>query len=354
MLVYWVPLLLAALNLFVDDKKANRVITFICFLYMAILSGLRDYTVGTDTFRYAELFTGTRTTDKSLEFVFLWLVSICSGVFDSYTPFLLIMSFLIYVPLYIVARREIPNSFKYFLILFVVSNNLYFIDSFNSIRQLVSTSFLLVSYYYIQKNRFLPFSIFFIIAFGFHNSALFYLPFILLSRIRITHKTAYFIISCSLLFSLMGTLFLTRDILFDILNSITLFGINRYSHYLLFSDYSMGFNLIGMTKLVIIPGIVCMFVYKHTDDVVFSRIYMWGIVFLSVLSPFIAISARASMGLTAAELIAVPLAISRTRKKSKDHLIFVGYMVVYIFLFAYSLVAEFSSPEELGPYSLFF
>lgn len=346
--------MIAWINCLIKNDKINRAITLFCFIYMMFLSGMRSYTVGTDTFRYAELFRGVRSTDKVLEFIFLWLISACRELFSSYTSLLLLLSLLFYIPCYYVASREVKRSFKYFLLLFLISNNLYFIDSFNAIRQLVSSAFLLVSYMYLQKKDKLAFIVFFVIAFGFHNSALFFLPFILLSKIKIGVGAAYIILILSVFFSLAGSFFLSRYFLFDLLSSITLLEIGRYSHYLINSDYSMGFNIVGMTKIVIIPAIVCGVCYKYLSNSIYSRLYLWAIVFLSVLSPFIAISSRASMGLSVAELVLVPQAISLSKKYSLPHIILLGYLFLYSLLMVYSLIVEYSSPEELGDYSTFF
>lgn len=352
MIVYWTPLLIAVLNCFVRNKKANMLFALVCFIYMMLLSGLRDVSVGTDTFRYVGLFRGEISTDKTFEFVFLWLIRSCRSLFDNYPGFLLLLSALIYIPFFLVASKEISNAFKFFLLLFVISNNLYFIDSFNAVRQLISTSFLFISFMYLKRRKFIPFFVIFVLAFGFHNSALFFLPFILLSMIKIKEATAYLMLVFAVVFSLFGSLFLTREMLFNLLDSISFLGINHYSHYLLFSDYSMGFNVIGLTKLVIIPAIVCGICFKYSNDL-YSRIYLWGIVFLSLLSPIIAISSRASMGLTVAELIVVPHALRQSKRGSRDYMLLVGYLVLYSLLMCYSLVVEYSSPEELGPYSFF-
>ena len=53
---------------------------------MFFLCAFRDYTVGTDSFRYAESFYNMREVGKSIEFMTPIIISISQFLFYSYTP----------------------------------------------------------------------------------------------------------------------------------------------------------------------------------------------------------------------------------------------------------------------------
>lgn len=338
---------MAVLNCSINNVKVNRGISFLCCAYIIFLCSFRDPTVGTDSYRYAMMASGGRDYSSSFEFLYNFLLPIVWSSKNGYTLFFFIMAAFTWLPFYFILNKRSGDYGKYVLLLMIISNNIYFLDSLNAIRQMASTAMLVTSYTCLEKeNRFL-FLVFYTLAIGLHTTALIFLPFVLLSRVNLNSKLMIKILVITLIYSFLFSFLVDSSIFSSILGKIKLFGISNYVGYFDQDRYMNGVNAKGLIKLLIFPALLCALSVINVNNRS-SRIYFWGIILLAVLSPITAISVRACMGLTVAELLVLPDTWSKSSKRQRK--ILGAYFVVFALYFAYSLVTVYSNPEELGPY----
>lgn len=347
MAYYWIPFLFVIFNCFVNNKKVNQFITASCFIYILLLCTFRDQSVGTDTFRYVLMAEGVRLYSSDAEYLYNVILSFIKAVKGNYTLFFFIMSALTWIPFYIILKKNSGNYFKYVLLLLIISNNIYFLDSLNAIRQMASTAMIIGAFYYYKEKKWKVAILFYALAIGLHSTAIVFLPFIYLSRFSLKPKTMVNIIIIAVIYSFLFSFVVDSSAFSGLLRQFNFFGISDYANYFEKERYMEGFNSKGLLKLIVFPAILCVISIYNTNNQ-FTKIYFIGIVLLCILSPVTGIAVRGCMGLTAAELLVLPEAMRRANKDQRA--LIITYLVVFSLYFAYSLITIYSKPEELGPY----
>lgn len=360
MVYYWIPFLLAFFNAFViRKKKTNRILSFLIIGYMFLMAAFRDVSVGTDSYRYKTAVEDGVSLHNTLEFVNNFIVDTCYQCNLSYTVYFTIMALITYIPIvYVLNKISNTNNdiTKFGVLLFIISNNIYFIESMNAIRQLASSSILLLLYYYLfianinNKLRKITSILLFIIAFGIHNASIVALPCLFLAKKNLSFKTALFLLSGMLLFSAFAAIILGQDGLYYILSSIEgLFGLHGYSNYIM-GEYSDTYNIIGLAVLLLLPSLSCLYIKKHNELSVVN-LYIYGLLLLGLLAPLTTGALRASQGLIIVELIVVPM-IFAGRKKYFN--IVYLYLMIYSLYYAYQLITFYPEQEQIAGYKMFF
>lgn len=347
MIYYWIPFILAIINCLINKKTVNRTIILFCFTYIILLCSFRDPSVGTDSYKYAMMATGGRDYSSPFEFLYSIILPVVGTSQRGYTWFFFIMAAITWIPFYYVLKQQSGYCFKYVLLLLIISNNIYFLDSVNAIRQMASTAMLVTSYYYLQKEKRYSFLFFYILAIGLHTTAAIYFPFVLLSRFNLKPRVMIWTLIGVLVYSFLFSFMVDSSLFSSILSKINFLGISDYIGYFDQDRYMNGVNWKGLIKLLVFPALICAFSINRVNNR-YTRIYFWGIVLISVLSPITAISVRACMGLTAAELFVFPeVWKSGTRIQRK---VMGAYLIIFSLYFAFSLITIYSDPDQLGPY----
>lgn len=165
-------------------KKGKLKVYHICFffsvLFVALLAGLRDYSVGTDIksygnslFFYASQYSSlTKYIDTFSHIEPLYLALVYLSSFLSEEPHILyfLTGVLIYSFMFagfVKLRRYIPLTLSWLCFLFLLYG-----DTFNAMRQTISIAICFWGFHFLLEKKFIPLAISIIIAFLFHNTAI--------------------------------------------------------------------------------------------------------------------------------------------------------------------------------------
>lgn len=112
--------------------------------------------------------------------------------------FITIMGLITYIPVLLVLRRECAEDFVPAVLLYIFMFHYY--QGFNAIRQAIAVSLTFMAYYFFfRKKKYLSYVLAMLIAFGFHSTALFVIPFHLVSKLKLKSKLLWSIIAVFLL-----------------------------------------------------------------------------------------------------------------------------------------------------------
>lgn len=184
---------------FYRQKKAYCII---CGALWILISGLRGLSVGADTLAYKISFESVK--NYPLKYVFQGLrdkyilgegskdpgynlfVKLFQFVSDNYQVYLIFIAALFMIPFTIWIIRESKNPFISFIL---YSSLFYAFFSITGIRQTIAMALtVLIGDKFIKEKKILPFVIITLLASTIHASALVFLPFYFLSRIRVNGK----------------------------------------------------------------------------------------------------------------------------------------------------------------------
>ena len=176
-------------NKFNNKYKRTAVLLSVAAVFIpSLLAGVRDDTVGKDVLQYAVRTFNSAEMSRSFEQMrslskepmgYTLLAYITSRFFDDTGYFLFTSQLFVVGPIFIAAyknRSHFPMWLTMCSYLFLFYNN-----SFNIMKQSVSSAFIVLCYCYIKERKYIKASLCFLIAFSFHFSAVFGLVFILMS-----------------------------------------------------------------------------------------------------------------------------------------------------------------------------
>ncbi len=194
---YFILLFLAYfLSIFIDRlrQKKHRVLSLIILLglLLVLFAGMRNASVGTDTGGYASSFTGriinrqyqidlNISTEKG--FIFLQYLS---ALFSTKYYILLFFIALISVYFQLKAIYEI-SDLPAISVFVLISFNIY-LYMFNGARQGIALSIYLYALKFIIEKKFWKYVFWIFIAYLFHRTVLFLLPFYLILKIKFSFK----------------------------------------------------------------------------------------------------------------------------------------------------------------------
>lgn len=185
------------------EKYPISYLAIICILVIWVfIYANRGENIGTDTsgyYQYYNLITNNNLTlakhlEQGGDILFETIRYVINRVsHGNWECFISIMGILTYIPVLIVLRRENPENFVSSVLLYIFMYHYYY--GFNAIRQTIAISLSFMSYFFFfRKRRYIFYAIVMMIAFGFHSTALFIIPFHLLSKISIKSKLLWGII----------------------------------------------------------------------------------------------------------------------------------------------------------------
>lgn len=202
MAIYIIILLLLYLSV-VSRIRSNIFVVIFWLVLFSLLISLRGYNVGTDTETYIDLY-------KNLEFGYLgypeplygWLGYICNNLNFSFFQFQFLLCIIAFIPVF----KTIIINKKYSILSIYLLYSLFFICyTMNINREMIACFVVLGGYKYLHnhsiKNN-IKFFIFVFLAAGFHYSALFLLPIVLLNRVDLSLKKIVILFVLSLIVGL--------------------------------------------------------------------------------------------------------------------------------------------------------
>lgn len=222
---YYIMVLIQALLVYssscIHKSYKKRVLLALACIELVILMGLRDRSIGADTFTYVSaLFdyseysfiplikAGTMYPYK-FEFGYLWLTKICALFNMDYSVFLIVIGILIYVPTFIAINRFSPFPILSLSIYFGLGLFTYSLGIF---RQFIAISILISGIDNIVNDKLINWLSVVFLASLFHLSSLIFLPFFFINKINsnklymfsIIIQPIFFIFGRSILVALFG------------------------------------------------------------------------------------------------------------------------------------------------------
>lgn len=147
------------------------------FAGIFLLIGLRNMSVGTDTVTYISIFWGETENWKGLveflsdnpEPLYTMLLMFCQLITDNYTVFLCVFAFPISY-CFVRLMKTYSDDYLISVILFLVLGLMGFCMA--GLRQSIAIAFTLMAYREARERKLLPFLVWCLLAYGFHNTAI--------------------------------------------------------------------------------------------------------------------------------------------------------------------------------------
>lgn len=157
-------------TLMVGNVKFEKEKCFLVFatIVLSLLSGLRNFSVGTDTQDYANSFVTTDFKYETYEMFSKLFVDVIRFFTHSPTAYLIICALFIN-GLILFAIYRMSNDKKYSVFIYITL--LFYFTSFNALRQAMAYAIILNGVYYIRESKWAKYAIVLIVATLFHKSA---------------------------------------------------------------------------------------------------------------------------------------------------------------------------------------
>ncbi|MDT2747772.1 EpsG family protein [Vagococcus fluvialis] len=181
MSVYFLCLFIPLCCSLISTKRANFLLVLF-FVFIVVISGYRY--VGTDVPAYKIYFESIDAYSLSFplyEKGYFVLNKIISFFTNDFQYVLIVTALITLIPIYTTIKKYSINPF---LSLFYFISFYFYFNSFNLVRQYLVVSFLFYSVKFIFEKRLIPFVLTVLVASLFHMTALFFIPFYWLCRIK--------------------------------------------------------------------------------------------------------------------------------------------------------------------------
>lgn len=333
----------AAFSQKTTDK--NSYIT-VSVLFLWLLIGLRDLSVGADTSGYIEEFGLIARLDfagmwvQTVEYkdpLYIIISWIISRITTNYTIYLLVWAFFPAISLYVTFKREFKDSTECLVSILVFFLLGFFAFYVAGIRQTAALSIILLSWRSIQEKKLIPFLIYVAIASLLHNSAVIFVVAFPLCFVRL--RWWYIFIVAVLLYFLS---FIALD---------NVFFLAQYFYGDRFDSYELGYESTQSSSALIMQillFVICIFKYKAliNKDKVNSSLFIFafiGICFQS-MAGMLAEMSRISFYFCIFDLILVPRALMEYGDKKTNPMIvfaFSAVSIIYLFFLTSANLPEY-------------
>lgn len=344
MLIYIIPIITAVIGSFLNNKL-GRVLAYATFLYLFILTACRNPTIGTDSVHYIDIYESTTLYEGFKSEYLFYLLLIILNSFQLPSDYLLfVFAVITYIPYYIIVFKK-SNNPSFSILLFVICQSWYFLQTFNILRQSVAIPLLLLSYIYLDEGNKVKSYITFIVSVGFHTSSLVFAPILLLvQKYKFDYKAIYATLIISFLWALS---FSNINILGEILSQVgKLTGLSLFEKYSTY-ELSAQRNLFGVITMIFPQTIFCLMTYRICQNNLLMRIFVLGCIIMNffAIMPF---SYRMCMGISVIEIILVPYVFVHYRKLRLKCILVIGLIFIYFLLSAKSIEAGDFLPYEIN------
>ena len=172
------------LNKYLCNKKAEKVLTFILFFILFIVSAIRKH-VGTDYGVYLNVYRNIENKvydSEGMEVGYFYLNKIVNNLFGGEYIIFIVTSLIITGLIYITVKNFSMDP----ILSGILFMCLLYLTGFNIIRQYIATSIIFYSIKYCETR--IKWFIVILIASLFHVTALFIIPFYLVSKLNLNKK----------------------------------------------------------------------------------------------------------------------------------------------------------------------
>ena len=335
-IIWFVIAICTVVNYFSQSRKNDLITYTICYLSLALTSGLR-YETGIDYFAYLNIFEGSQNI---MEFNFF-----ASYVEPSYA-FLNSLFYslgfdinIMYLTISLITTAILLNSFKryigqkYYLLAVIIYYSVsYFLLDMSGVRQAIALSAFVYSIRFIIERRFWKFFFVIVIAFTFHRSAAILLVVYPISRMHIASWLHITILLLGI-FLMIAKITLLRPIL-EFGSSIFLSG-PLASKFLAFttSEFFAVPRTLTVGLMIYVPiYVIAVVKRKRLERLVpyynvILNIFLCFIVTLFSLYESMDISIRFSSYFTFAFALTFPLLLSLLKQDGKN--LIIGFFVIF-------------------------
>ena len=293
-----------------DKAKSKGKFIFLSLLALIIpcfFAAFRGEKVGTDVLQYAKPYYLEALNSSSLQSFLLQgsaetgyevFVFVITKIFKNFNAILFFTEALIICPIYIVAIKNRKNCSMWVTLL--VYYMIFYIASFNFMRQSIAAALLLLAYFELVEKKWLKFIILILLAQSFHNTAFIGLAVILFGiwfyRIQSKQlRILVFVISCILLIAVLQS---WQNILMWAINDVNILprrfityinifagGHNKNSYYFILTK-SNYVELIFRWILYVVPLFLCKYskrqsnLYNSANIILLMSVVVYTVLFV--------------------------------------------------------------------------
>ena len=343
-------------------KKGKKVYSVLIILWISLLAGLRDETIGTDIMVY-----GNRTFEAAngLSFrAYIQSISVSMGIEPLYgllnyivaffTPNVHVLYFFIeFIIINLVYSRlmqlETPRSVVLGLLIFEC---LFMGASYNLLRQGIAMSIIFFASQYLERKKYLKYILCTLIATGFHSSAIMGLLFLVM-YIVIRKKNTIYTHILIIFASCVATLLYS-----SIINFLIYAGILSQKYLTYLDEANMGIDVIVI--LIRLPVLILILLFyksyckKNTTDGITNYFLVDIMILEIILAELKVISVpiyRISMYLSYFKMLAYPkLEQALENKKNKQIVI---YFITFYCLLMFLVLVVIRGNDQVYPYKTF-
>ncbi|OAP71941.1 EpsG family protein [Psychrobacter sp. SHUES1] len=247
-------ILLVFISLWISVEKAaiHRKSFWIPLLILSVFSGIRNYTVGTDSPNYTKYFRYNLNPynfsfNENVEYGYQLFTYILLNLTHNYF-WLFFISSLIVVGCYLVSIRKLSVNYTLSVFIFITLGTYTFF--FNGLRQGIAMALIALATPALISKQLIPFLLIVILASSFHISALVLLPVYLLLHSKIQNYYKFLI---SFLTSMIGSQLVIGYLAEDNI---------RYQGYTQESEKSGGLVTLGFYSIIMIALQIIKYFYK--------------------------------------------------------------------------------------------
>ncbi len=335
LIFYVISFVISCLLYKLYNKHNKKIFLLLSFLIPFVIGGFRYY-VGTDYENYINLYNNHISVDIGFN-----IISYIARMFGDYKIVFIIYNSLtlIFTFLGIKNLYKSKRALAYFIYLFV-----FYTTSFNAMRQMLAVSITFFAYKYINEKKLLPYCLFLVLAFCFHNSSILAL---LLYPILTTKNNK--IKALSIIALVAGVAFYQ-----EIIRWFSSFA--YFNHFEMYTEYTgeLSFNNLSFYLELMIFVYILIFRKKlFENDENNSRylyIYLIGIVltFSGFFNPYIK---RIAISFNISSIILLA-SIPSVQKNSKYKLL--NYVIIIVICFMrFMISAYFLKQGNIIPYNFF-
>lgn len=198
----FICLIISRYEITVNKNKTNSyILNILAFLSLWALPALRNYSVGSDSEMYANIFSriSSYTIENSPAEIGYLILNKVTNLFNSSGSNQIIFITTSFISLYLISRVIFKYSRAYELSFFLFITMYFYYDSFNLVRQFIAIGITFYAIKYIFSKEFYKYLFMIIISFLFHQSAIIMIPFYFILQIKIPNKVYGIILSVGII-----------------------------------------------------------------------------------------------------------------------------------------------------------
>lgn len=331
--------ILILLGIFSFFRK-NKVVICLSFLLLLIVGGLRDFSVGTDTLNYLNLYEYGDNTSfmKGFEWGYTLIQQFVYFYVGDYTFLVFTQMLLILLFFYIFILRESDNPL---FSVFCFVGLYYWLYSLNTTRQYLAIPLVLIGFSHLNRDKVKPFIGFVLMAMLFHTSAFFALIVLVFRKDIFSFLLGKGVLVLSFVIGLTPLIPVLLSVFVSVFDMLGLTGFSMYLSDT--SDYRIeGFSVSRF--LLTIYG--CLILLLLDNKLLYVRIFIFGIILLNLFAfqPDVARLAQYFVCIQIVLIPNIPIYIRNEKNIFPLQLVSLVYMVI---TFLYLLNANVG---EVVPY----